>query len=146
MIDSDQPSIPALLRAARATYGAAIRAALDEAGCDDVPANGVYVISALARTGAPLSDVIEWLGTSKQASGQLVDTLVVRGYLDRTVDADDRRRLNVALTARGEAAAAIVRAAVAELDAELEARVGLEYVAHTRSTLLALARGPAADD
>ena len=47
-------SLPALLRAARAAYGKAIRAALAEAGCDDVPPNGSYVIGAIARTGAAL--------------------------------------------------------------------------------------------
>ena len=85
-------TLPALLRAARSAYGAAIRSALAEAGCDDVPRNGSYVIGAIARTGEPLSDIIQWLGVSKQAAGQLVDTLVIRGFLGRSVDPDDRRR------------------------------------------------------
>ena len=54
-----------------------------------------------AQTQAPLAEVIRQLGVSKQAAGQLVDSLVVRGYLDRTVDPDDRRRLIVTLTERG---------------------------------------------
>lgn len=140
-----QPSLPALLRAARAAYGTAIRAALADAGCDDVPRNGIYVISAIARTGAPLSDVITQLGVSKQAAGQLVDTLVLRGYLDRAVDPADRRRVVVTLTGRGEAAAAVIRSAVEGLDAGLEKTVGAEYVRHTRATLAALIRGTAAD-
>jgi DNA-binding MarR family transcriptional regulator len=130
--------LPALLRAARAAYGTAVRAALAEAGCDDMPRNGSYVVTAIAHTGAPLSDIIQQLGVSKQAAGQLVDTLVTRGYLDRTVDPADRRRLVVSLTERGAAAAAVTRSAVAGVDAALEARVGAEYVAHTRVTLAAL--------
>ncbi len=132
-------SVPALLRAARRAYASAVGGALAEAGYDDVPRDGSFVMSALARTGAPLGDIIGWLGVSKQAAGQLVDTLVTRGYLGRAVDPDDRRRLMVSLTERGEAAAAVIRSAVESLDAALEARVGAEYVAHTRATLAALA-------
>ncbi len=133
--------LPALLRGARTAYGSAIRADLDTAGCDDVPRNGIYVIGAIARTEAPLGDIIDQLGVSKQAAGALVDTLVTRGYLDRTIDPEDRRRLRVSLTERGEAAAEVVRAAVERMDAALLARVGPEHVAHTRATLAALITG-----
>ena len=134
----DAWSLPALLRAARRAYGSAIRADLDEAGLDDVPRSGIYVIGAIARTEAPLSEIIEQLGVSKQAAGALVDTLVTRGYLERSIDPEDRRRLTVTLTERGEAAAVVVRAAVERVDAALIARVGPEYVAHTRATLASL--------
>jgi DNA-binding MarR family transcriptional regulator len=134
----DEVAIPALLRAARRAYGSAVRAALAEAGCDDMPRNGSYVVGAIDRTGAPLSQIITELGVSKQAAGQLVDTLVARGYLERSPDPDDRRRLTITLTERGHAAAATVRAAVEQVDAALLDAVGAEYVAHTRATLGAL--------
>jgi DNA-binding MarR family transcriptional regulator len=137
-------SMPALLRAARRVYGSAIRDALAEAGCDDVPRNGIFVIAAIARTGAPLSEIIEQLGVSKQAAGQLVDTLVVRGYLERSIDPEDRRRLRVTLTERGAAAAKVTRSAVQRLDSALAQRVGGEYVAHARATLTSLISGAAA--
>src|SRR5580658_1087868 len=130
--------IPALLRAARATYRLAIRDALIAADCSDMPRNGSFVIGAIARNGSSLSRIIESLGVSKQAAGQLVDALVVRGYLDRAPDPADRRRLTVRLTARGEHAAAAGRAAVERVDAALTARVGAEHVAHARATLAAL--------
>jgi DNA-binding MarR family transcriptional regulator len=136
---------PALLRGARRAYRAAIRGDLEDAGCDDIPRNGIFVIGAIARTEAPLSEIIEQLGASKQAAGALVDTLVTRGYLDRTIDPEDRRRLRVKLTERGEAAAAVVRAAVERVDAALEARVGPEQVAQTRATLASLITGDTAD-
>jgi DNA-binding MarR family transcriptional regulator len=134
----DEVAFPALLRAARAAYGSAIRESLAEAGCDDVPRNGSYVIGAIARTGAPLSQIIRELGVSKQAAGQLVDTLVMRGYLDRSVDPGDRRRLTISLTERGHAAAAVIRSAIDRVDAALVDRVGQEYVRHARVTLAAL--------
>jgi DNA-binding MarR family transcriptional regulator len=136
---SEQIALPALMRAARQTYGAAIRAALAAEGCDDLPRNGAFVIGAIARGGNALSDVIGALGVSKQAGGALVDSLVTRRYLDRTIDADDRRRLHVTLTPRGEQAAVVIRYAVEDIDAQLVALVGAEFVGHARTVLLALA-------
>jgi DNA-binding MarR family transcriptional regulator len=134
----DELTMPALLRAARRTYGSAIRLALVEAGYDDVPVNGSYVISGTARTGAPLAEIITGLGVSKQAAGQLVDTLDLRGYLERAVDPEDRRRLTVSLTERGRAAALVIRSAADQVDADLVGRVGPEFVAHARAALAAL--------
>jgi len=94
--------IPALLRHARNTYGVAMRRALVEAGFEDVPRNGLYVIGGLAlgAGGVPLRQLVRELRISKQAAGQLIDTLVERGYLDRAVDPADRRRLNIPHSAR----------------------------------------------
>ena len=131
-------SFPALLRAARRAYGTVVIEALAEAGCDDMPRNGSYVIGAIARAGAPLGEIINALGVSKQAAGQLVDTLVTRGYLARAADPDDRRRLTITLTDRGLAAAEVIRHAVERVDASVLGLVGPEYVAHTRATLAAL--------
>lgn len=141
----DDIAFPALLRAARTTYGTAIRAALVEIGCSDVPRNGAFVLGAIARNGAPMGDVIRGLGVSKQAGGQVVDTLVIRGYLDRTADPTDRRRMTLGLTERGRIAATATRGAVDRVDAALAARVGTEHVEHTRATLGALIE-LAADD
>jgi len=133
-----QVVMPALLRHARTTYGAAMRAALAEGGYDDVPANGMYVIGALAISETPLSQIIRELRMSKQAAGQLVDALVLRGYLERQVDPADRRRLTITLTERGKAAAATQREAGAAIEAELMARVGQEKILHTREVLATL--------
>jgi DNA-binding MarR family transcriptional regulator len=96
------------------------------------------VVGAVARGGTPLGQIIRDLGVSKQAAGQLVDTLVVRGYLDRSPDPGDRRRMTVSLTERGRAAAAAARSAVADVDASITARVGAEQLDRTRATLIAL--------
>lgn len=132
--------MPVLLRHARNTYGSAMRRALVEAGYDDIPGNGLYVIGGLAlnREDIPLSQLILELRLSKQAAGQLVDTLVTRGYLDRSADKEDRRRLTIGLTERGRAAAAVQAAAREKVDAELLARVGEDDVNRTRRSLAAL--------
>ena len=134
----DEVVFAALLRAARFAYGDAIRTALIEAGLDDIPKNGIFVIGALGRTGAPLAQIIGSLGVSKQSAGQLVDTLALRGYIERKIDPDDRRRLTVTLTPRGREAAAISRATIERIDAALLKKVGREHIAHTRATLHAL--------
>ncbi len=115
-----------------------IRDALTEAGFTDMPANGGYVLGLIESRGSGLSDVIADLGVSKQTASQLVDTLVVRGYLERSVDPDDRRRVLVTLTARGRAASDAVFATVAEIDARLVAAVGEDRMTHTKETLAAL--------
>ena len=132
--------LPALLRWARSTYGEAMHKALAEAGCDDVPANGMYVIGGLAMGAgdAPLSVLVKQLKVSKQAVGQLVDTLVLRGYLKRETDESDRRRFTVALTERGWQAAAVQREAREKIDAELVRRAGAETVAQGRRMLAEL--------
>jgi len=137
---TDEVSLPALLRAARRTYGTAIRAALDDAGLADLPREGPFVIGALLRIGPQLGRIIAALGVSKQAAGQLIDALVQRGYLERDPDPDDRRRFVLALTPRGRTAARALRSAIARVDAELERRVGAPDMRCTRRTLQALAQ------
>jgi len=133
----DNIAMPVLLRHARNTYGLAMRRALDTAGYDDIPGNGLYVIGGLAldREDIPLGQLIRELRLTKQAAGQLVDTLVTRGYLERAIDKDDRRKLTVTLTARGRAAAETQHAAREKVDADLLAKVGPEDLDRTRRTL-----------
>lgn len=133
-------ALPALLRWGQQTYGAAMRRALAKADCDDIPPNGMFVVGALALgTGnGPVLGLQKGLAISKQAVGQLIDTLVLRGYLKRETDEADRRRFTVSLTERGKHAAEVQRAAREKLEAELERRVGASAIAGARKTLGAL--------
>lgn len=128
-----------LLRAARGALARAIRSALNDAGYDDLPVNGPYVISATAAGGVPLAAIIEHLGLSKQAAGHLVDVLVLRGYLDRQIDPADRRRLIVSPTERGVAAALVIREAAAALESRLVDGVGRADLQGMRRSLAHLA-------
>ena len=136
----DSFPLPTLLRRARATYGHAMGTELAEAGFDDIPVNGLYALGRLDidGSGLPMGLLIEGLGISKQTAGQLVDTLVSRGYLNRFPDEADRRKLNVSLTERGVAAATVQRAGRGEVDRMLADIVGEENVQRTRETLAAL--------
>jgi len=135
---TEEVSIPALLRAARGAYGHAVSARLAAAEFDDMPRNGPYVLGGMANHGGSAGDLIRQLGVTKQAVSQLIDTLVIRGYLERQVNPEDRRRMTITLTDRGRAAARIVRAGVEAVDAELSGLVTAAGVAGLRAGLVAL--------
>ena len=136
----DSVVTPALLRHARNTYGSAMRRALDAAGYDDIPGNGLYLIGGLAleREDVPLGQLIRELRVTKQSAGQLVDQLVLRGYIERSADPADRRKLTVSLTERGRAAAAIQTDAREAIDTALVAQVGMDVAEKMRAGLAAL--------
>ncbi|HEY2717645.1 MAG TPA: MarR family winged helix-turn-helix transcriptional regulator [Solirubrobacterales bacterium] len=130
--------LPVLLAEGRKTYGAAIRRAFAAEGFDDIPKLGPRLLGGMLRFGSQPADIAADFGISKQAASKLVDALVVRGYLERRVDPDDRRRMLLSLTARGEAAARASGAATDRVDRELEEAVGERAVEQMRETLGAL--------
>jgi DNA-binding MarR family transcriptional regulator len=127
--------LPVLLRPGRGGYGLFIRDALTAAGFTDMPPNGGYVLGLIEPDGLALADVISDIGVSSHNARELVDMLVVRGYVDRTVD---RSGVFLTLTERGRAASAAVLAAALAVDARLLALVGAERLQHTKETLAAL--------
>jgi DNA-binding MarR family transcriptional regulator len=137
---ADEVVIPALMRAARGSYGAAIAERLEAAGIDDLPRHGAFVLGGMANHGGSAADMIGGLGVSKQRASQLVDTLVLRGYLTREVNADDRRRTTILLTDRGRAAAAEVRSAINQIDAELAEVLSPAELAGLRKGLTVLSQ------
>jgi DNA-binding MarR family transcriptional regulator len=138
MTDNFEIIIPALLRAARGAYGHAIREQLAAGSFDDMPQNGPFVLGGMANHGVAAGDLIRQLGVSKQAASQLVDTLVLRGYLERRLNADDRRRIDIELTDRGRAAAQAVRAGVESVDDELARRLSPAEMSGLVAGLVAL--------
>jgi DNA-binding MarR family transcriptional regulator len=137
-ISPDDVPIPALLRAARGGYTHAVRARLAAAGFEDLPRNGAYILGGIVNRGGTAGDLVRQLGVSKQAASQLIDTLVVRGYLDREVNPEDRRRVTVVVTERGRAAAAAVGAGVEAIDEELATLISPGELAALRGGLIAL--------
>ena len=134
----DQVVTPSLLRAARGTYRNAIRRNLIAEGFEDVPKNGPFVLGAMVNFGYPLADVVRELGVTKQATSQLIDLLVLRGYLERSPDQADRRRVILKPTERGRAAAAASRKAVRKVDRELSRHHTQSDIATFRACLSTL--------
>jgi DNA-binding MarR family transcriptional regulator len=138
MTENIEIVIPALLRAARGAYGNAIRTRLAAASFDDMPQNGPFVLGGMANHGVAAGDLIRQLGVSKQAASQLVDTLVLRDYLERRPNPEDRRRIDIELTERGRAAAQAVRAGVESVDDELARRLSQAEMSGLVAGLVAL--------
>lgn len=125
----DRPShedvpVALLMRQARDVYRDAVRRALEAAGCDDLPRNSAFVLAGLDHHApepafSSQADVVASLGLSKQAASQLIDTLVLREYLERRNDPVDRRRMEVRLTDRGRTAAIAIRSATGAIDATI---------------------------
>ncbi len=130
--------VAGLMRAARGAYSSVIHAALVEADFEDLPRNGAFVLAWLVHSGS-VRDMSRWLGISKQAVSQLLDTMVMRGYLERAVDPADRRRMLVTPTERGKAAESVVAEAADRIDEELESSLGADGLAALRTGLVALA-------
>lgn len=130
---------PALLRSARGVYRNAIRTSLVKDGFEDLPRNGPFVLGAMARYGIPAGDVVHELRITKQAASQLIDSLVVRGYLERSPYPDDRRRMILKATERGRAAAASSRSGVESIDRKLAASHSPAEISAFKACLLTLA-------
>lgn len=131
-----------LMRGARDVYRDAVRRALEGAGCDDVPRPAVLVLPGLPHGSpepafSPQADVVASLGVSKQAASQLVDTLVLRGYLERRNDPVDRRRMEVRLTARGQSAAVAIETAIDAVDDSIARLVTVDELHGLRAGLAA---------
>lgn len=138
-VDPEELATPTLMRAARGAYASAIRVELQAIGIDDMPRSGGFMLAAVDTEGGPRQDLSSYLGVSKQAVSQLVDTLVNRGYVARGPDLEDRRRIALALTERGKEALAAVQRAVEAIDVQLHERVPTGHVEAMRSALGALA-------
>jgi DNA-binding MarR family transcriptional regulator len=134
--------LPQLMREARDVYRDAVRRALDGAGCDDIPRNGVFVLAGLDHRAAepafsPQADVVSSLGLSKQMASQLIDTLVLREYLERRNDPVDRRRMEVRLTARGRTAAIAIKTAIDAIEAAIARLITADELHGLRAGLAA---------
>jgi DNA-binding MarR family transcriptional regulator len=138
----DDVPLPQLLRETRDAYRDVIGRALADAGCDDLPRNAVVVLTGLDHAEpeaafSPQAGVVASLGLSKQAASQLIDTLVLREYLERRIDPDDRRRMGVRLTGRGRTAAAAIQTATDAIEAELATLITADELHGLRAGLAA---------
>jgi len=138
-------SNPTLIRAARGVYARSMRARLHALGIDDVPRNGLFILAGVDASDSPRQDLTAELGITKQAVSQLIDTLVSRGYLTRNPDLQDRRRVSLGLTERGQQVLEVAFHGVEAVDARLRERVSAEQIEGMRAALAALAEIKVAD-
>ncbi len=79
--------------------------ALGEATSDGLAMSQVKLLLLVAHSGDrfKVSDVASFLEVTNAAASRAIDRLVQRGLVDRRVSVRDRRAVELALTARGEA-------------------------------------------
>ncbi len=135
----DDVVLPALLRAARGAYSQSIRSSLAAGRFDDIPRGGPWVLGGMANRGGTAADLLRGLGLRRNAAGELLDALVLRGYVDRRPDPHDAGQVRVELTDRGRAAGEAVRAGVDAVDTLLAERLSPDQLAGLRAGLGALA-------
>jgi len=119
-----------------------IQEGLAARGFTDIrPAHG-YVFAALS-TDMTTTGLAVALGITKQAAGQLVDTLVERGYLSRQPDPRDGRAQLLVLTQRGHACTQAAEQAASDVVSGWHDQVSKADFARFTHTLHAIAKpGP----
>jgi DNA-binding MarR family transcriptional regulator len=130
-------SIPELMRVARGSYKRAADVELAAGGFEDLPTASGYLLAYLFNDDEAIPERIEGLGIKKREFRQLVDTLVLRGYLTREFDQADGEE-SLALTERGRAANEASFKGCSYVDRELERRLSEAEMAGLRRGLAVL--------
>ena len=136
--DRTEYATPTLMRSARGAYAQSIREQLHAIGIDDLPRNGVFILAGIDPSGGPRHDLPSELGVTKQAVSLVIDVLVNRGYLQRSPDAEDRRRVVLELTERGREVVDAAMRGVEAVDRQQEQRVSGPQIEAMRAALIAL--------
>ena len=118
-----------------------IQAGVTERGFDDVrPVHG-FAFTLLSAAPATTAQLAKHLGITKQATSELVQYLVDRGYLTRVPDPTDRRARLLVLTDRAHDCTRAAQQAAERTVERWERRVTLAQAAALREALTASA-GP----
>lgn len=110
-------------------------ARLGERGYDDFRVPHGAIFQFLDDAGTSVSELARRAQMTKQSMAELVAHLERRGYVERFADPRDRRARPVRATARGLEVYAVVREFVAEIEAEIAARLGAGRVSELRTLL-----------
>jgi len=130
-----------LLALARQSWVRAMAAALAARGFADYRRSDAAALRMLARGPTAVGRLGALLGVTRQAARKVVAGLEQRGYARLERDKRDSRRLNVVLTAAGEAYARAVVAVVEELNRDLCGRVDPDQLVAADTVLRAAIAG-----
>jgi DNA-binding MarR family transcriptional regulator len=133
------PLVGALLRRPFFTVRSRVVLALHREGFTDVQASHLAAFQYPGPDGRSPLELARSAQVSKQAMNHLLTQLEGAGYLERVIDPDNQRQRLVVLTERGHGVVAVIRAAVAEVEAEWEAVLGATTYRQLRGALFELA-------
>lgn len=139
MIGSKQPPVRLPLNGLlELAYDAVIeefRAELERSEFSDIRLTHGCVFRYMKVGGLRLTEIAERGNMTKQSAGEIVDDLVMLGYVQRVPDPDDRRAKLIRLTERGTAAQTFGFRLLAEIEERWGERYGAERVADLRAML-----------
>lgn len=118
-----------------------IQKGVAESGFADVRPMHGFAFARLSQAPTTTGQLAEHLGITKQATSELVQYLVDRGYLTRAPDPGDRRARLLVLSERGHACTRAAQQAAARTVESWEHQLGPERAAELRAALSAVA-GP----
>jgi DNA-binding MarR family transcriptional regulator len=127
-----------LLALAREYWVREMAGELARAGFPDYRRSDAVLLRLLLRGPCPVGRIGTALGVTRQAARKLVAGLERRGYAHAATSERDARRLDVSLTARGEAFASAIVAAVDALNARTAQRVDFDQLAAADAVLRAV--------
>jgi len=110
---------------------------LAEAGYPGYRRSDAAVLRFLRRGPVSVGELGAALGVTRQAARKVADLLEQRGYAETRRDRADSRRVNVVLTAAGQAYAAKVVEVIHRLNSDLSAQVDREQLAAADTVLRA---------
>jgi DNA-binding MarR family transcriptional regulator len=128
-----------LLMLASQQFVIELRGELAGQGFTDQGRSDGYVLRALGAAPMTTSELAERLEISKQGTGQLVDDMERRGYVERRPDPTDGRARLLYLSEHGEDALAAARRFHQRYERRLVREHGAEAVANLRALLAAMA-------
>jgi len=134
----DEPKVGVLLFVAYRAMESRVLAAVVDAGFDDITLAQARVFQRIGPTGTRLSELAAAAQVTKQTAGYLVDQLESAGYVERVPDPTDLRARLVRVGPRGAAAAPVAAAALAEVEAEWTAHLGVTAMSQLRRSLARL--------
>lgn len=139
MIDTDPPSeewnVGLLLFVPYRAMETRVFEALVAAGFADFTMAQARLVARVAPQGSRLTELADQARITKQTAGVLVDQMERHGYVRRAPDPTDGRARLVRLAARGQAAAEVAAATVAQVEAEWTAHLGTARMCALRAAL-----------
>ncbi|SFE67521.1 DNA-binding transcriptional regulator, MarR family [Blastococcus tunisiensis] len=117
---------------------ARVFAALADEGFDDFTPAQARVMQRIGPEGTRMTELAEAAQVTKQTASFLVDQLERSGYVTRTPDPSDARARLVRIADRGRAAQPVAAAAVAEVESEWRAHLGVRDWERLRGALSSL--------
>ena len=123
-------------------YQSADRAISDhlrERGFDVTRAHSAVLANIDIHDGTRATQLADRASVTKQAIGQVVEDLELKGFVTRRVDPDDRRARLIQLTAKGRRVVAAAQELIEEIGSEVLEEVGHADLEATQRTLAAFA-------